>query len=211
MRRFLKEHALELRFFLYLTLWVTTLSIWQKQEPQRPIFQILILVAFIATAVLTVVSWKKLWREQLRGPIFNGIRGIFVKIARFTMRFMGYFERFGGRGNVINGKTSVSYDLFAISKSKRGNKVKRARTPRWKDMKTPRERLGYLYYYTVSAHLKRGERVTAQETPNEIASRLAETESEREMFALYKETRYDDRKIVDDEKVIRLKDELFDN
>ena len=210
MRRFLYEHGLELRFFLYLTLWVSVFSAWKKYDPQKPIIQILVLISFITFGLLAYFAWKKIWRENLRTPILGGIKSMFVRVTRFAMRFMGYFERFGIRGNVINGKTSVSYDLFAMSKSRKGSKEKRVPPPRWKDMNTPREKLGYLYYRTVSSYLKRGEKVSAQETPREIAKRFSEDATEKEMFALYNATRYDERKDIDDKTVIRLKDELFD-
>lgn len=213
MKRFLSSHRNELLAFALLLCTCGVIALWTHYKPSNHYIQLLFAIALLIFAIPLFIVSKKIWREKWREPFFLACKKGFIAASRFVMRFASRFNflSFWSRGaNVINGRTSVSYDLSLLSKDKRRRKKERIKPLRWKDMNTSRERLGYLYYRTVTQKIKSGAVVSSHETPNEIMLRFTENEAENEMFALYSSTRYDTRKPLDEDEILSLKDRLFD-
>ena len=210
MKRALTRYRTELLFFLFLALFSGVIALWTHFKPQNHYVQLCLALLLLSVGIPMYLLLRKMWREKLREPILSGIKKAFINASRIFMRAMSRLPIFRFRGNVISGRTSVSYDLFSVSKNKGRRKEKPPKPPRWKDMSTARERLGYLYYRIITKHIKSGMVITAHETPHEISQRLESDTTEHEILTLYKSTRYDERKTLDEEKIIKLKEELFD-
>lgn len=210
MKRFFEKHSTELSFFLFLALTSGVIALWVNLKPQNHYIQLCLALLLLAVLIPTYLLLRKIWRNTLREPILLGIKKAFIRVSRVLMRAVSRFNIFGRYGNVISGNTSVSYDLFSISKSRKRKKEKPPKPPRWRDMTTARERLGYLYYRTVTKYIKQGEIITAHETPREIAKRFNGDEAEGKMFTLYNSIRYDGRITPDEQEILKLKEELFD-
>ena len=75
-------------------------------------------------------------------------------------------------------------------------------------MKSDRERLGYLYRKMIDRKLERGVNITRCETPTEIKAKHSENETENELFDMYIEYRYDNRKCLSTEKLIEIKNRM---
>ncbi len=210
MKRFLDKNRTELLFFLFLALFSGVLAVWSELKPKNHYVQLVLALFLLAFGIPMYLLLRSIWRKKLRDPIITGIKKAFVRASRLFMRAVSKLPFLRLRGNIISGSTSVSYDLFAVSKNKSRRKEKPPKPPRWKDMTTARERLGYLYYRIITKHIKNGAVITAHETPHEISKRLESDKTEHEILTLYKSTRYDDRKTLDEEEIIKLKEELFD-
>lgn len=210
MKRFIHRFRLELTAITLLSLFCFIISLWTKYKPANHYVQLCLALVLLAVGIPLYLVLRKIWRTKLREPLALGAKRLFISASRLFMRVISKWSIFKRHGNVISGRTSVSYDFSVFSKDNRRKKQKPAKALRWKDMQNSRERLGYLYYKTVTNRIKGGETVTAHETPNEIMARFTDNETENEMFALYVITRYDDRITLDDDRVIDLKEKLFD-
>jgi len=206
--RFIKEHKNELLCFLFLSLASAIVYVWTRVKPKDPYVQLVFFLVTLAFCIPMYIFWRAIWREKLREPFALGAKKMFIGFARFLMRTVNRFGLFKGGRNVISGNTTVKYDysVFKRSNRKRKNSYK---PPRWKDMNTEREKLGYLYYKTVTKRISNGETVASHETPNEIKARFNDNEIENELFELYSDIRYDDRKTLDENEILELKDKLF--
>jgi hypothetical protein len=132
-----------------------------------------------------------------------------VGASRFLIKIVGRFSFFH-RGNVISGRTTVHYDFSAFRKDERRRRKTAQKQPRWRDMESPRQKLGFLYYRVISDRIKHGEIITSHETPLEISKRPTENEAMDELFQMYNEVRYDERNQPDEETVCNLREKLFD-
>lgn len=209
MKRFLNRYRTELLFLLFFLLSTCVTALWSHFRPQNHYVQLCFALLLLCVALPAYLLLRKMWREKLREPILSGIKKAFISASRVFMRALSKLPVFRFRGNVISGRTSVSYDLFSVSKNRGRRKEKPPKPPRWKDMNTARERLGYLYYRIITNRIKNGAVIAAHETPHEISQRLNPTETEHEILTLYKSTRYDERKPLNEEEIVKLKEELF--
>lgn len=209
MRRFLIYYRLELIALLLFGCATATLAVWNNVKPQNHYVQLgfaLVLAAFVIPLYLVM---RKNWREKYRAPVIIGIRKAIVGASRFLIKIVGRFSFFH-RGNVISGRTTVHYDFSAFRKDQRRRRKTAEKQPRWKDMESPRQRLGFLYYRVISDRIRHGEVITSHETPLEISQRPTEKEAENELFKMYNEVRYDERYEPDEQAVYDLREKLFD-
>ena len=79
---------------------------------------------------------------------------------------------------------------------------------RWKHLKDPRARLGYLYAHMIKRRLATGSEYYGSDTPLQLQKREENTPVEDELFALYIQKRYDARTEPDEETLIKIKDEM---
>ena len=149
------------------------------------------------------------WRQRYRKPFIIGLRKAIVSASRFLIKIVGRFSFFH-RGNVISGRTTVHYDFSAFRKDERRRRKTAEKQPRWRDMESPRQKLGFLYYRVISDRIKHGEVITSHETPLEISQRPIESEAQEELFRMYNSVRYDERKEPDEKAVYELREKLFD-
>jgi len=209
MKRFFEDYKNEISAFLLFALACFTVGMWQKYSPKDHYVQLCLAILLLAELIPLYIIWKKIWRQKLRNPFVLGAKRIFVGASRFLMRVFSRFSFMSPRGNLIGGRTNVRYDLSLFNKNAKRREKKRFRAPRWKDMKTAREKLGYLYYATVTDKIKKGNKVTSNDTPLEIMQRIDVNDAEREVFTLYIDTRYDERKKLDDGEILTIKEKLF--
>ena len=209
MKRFLNLHRLELIAFALFCGATATLAIWNSVKPSNHYVQLafaLILAAFVIPMYLVM---RKNWREKYRAPFIIGLRKMVIGASRFLIMIAGRFSFFH-RGNVISGRTTVHYDFSSFRKDSRRRRKTAEKQPRWKDMVSPRQRLGFLYYRVITEKIRHGEVITSHETPMEISKRSTENEAQEKLFKMYNAVRYDERLEPDENEVLELRDKLFD-
>ena len=209
MRRFLIYYRLELISLLLFGGATATLAVWTSVKPTNHYVQLCFALVLMAFVIPLYLVSRKSWREKYRMPIIIGFRKAIVGASRFLIKIAGRFSFFH-RGNVISGRTTVHYDFSAFRKDTRRKRKTAEKQPRWKDMESPRQRLGFLYYRVITDRIKHGEVITSHETPLEISQRPTENEAVTELFKLYNEVRYDERNEPDEEAVYNLREKLFD-
>ena len=109
------------------------------------------------------------------------------------------------RGNVIGGRTSILFDRISWEREVKRPTVRKLR---WKQLKDPRARLGYLYSHMIKRRLAAGSEYYGSDTPLQIKEREENTPIEDELFALYVQKRYDARTEPDEADLLRIKDEM---
>ena len=159
----------------------------------------------VADAVALFFTLRKLWRTKWKKALTASMQKLFAKAARRLIRLLEKWNiGKGGKTTVITGKTHVSFD-FASSVS-REHKVKKL--PKWKQLESNRERLGYLYRQLIEQRIKRGLLVYSSDTPSEIKLKGKNEDFENEIYDLYISNRYRQTVEVDAETLNNLKDEL---
>ena len=105
--------------------------------------------------------------------------------------------------NVLLGETKIQFRFEETEKSPE----KRKKQPRWRQLKTERQKMKYLYRQTVSGRLRRGAWIRASHTPEEIKTFEGNSENEIEIFSLYNRYRYDERTEPPEGSAEKLKDQ----
>ena len=209
MRRFLIYYRLELISLLLFGCATATLAIWNKVKPTNHYIQLAFAIVLLLFVIPLYLVMRSNWRQRYRRPFIIGLRKAIVGASRFLIKIVGRFSFFH-RGNVISGRTTVHYDFSAFRKDERRRRKTAEKQPRWRDMESPRQKLGFLYYRVISDRIKHGEIITSHETPLEISKRPTENEAMDELFQMYNEVRYDERNQPDEETVCNLREKLFD-
>ncbi len=209
MKRFFIRFRLEIISFLLFCGATATLAVWTNVKPSNHYAQLGFAILLASFVLPLYFVMRKNWRDRYRAPFIIGLRKAIIGASRFLIKIAGRFSFFH-RGNVISGRTTVHYDFSAFRKDTRRARKKAEKPPRWKDMENPRQKLGFLYYRVITDRIKHGETVTSHETPLELSERFNENETENELFKMYISTRYDERKELDENEVLELRDRLFD-
>lgn len=209
MRRFLIYYRLELISLLLFGCATATLAVWNKVKPTNHYIQLAFAVVLLIFVIPLYLVMRSNWRQRYRRPFIIGLRKAIVGASRFLIKIVGRFSFFH-RGNVISGRTTVHYDFSAFRKDERRRRKTAQKQPRWRDMESPRQKLGFLYYRVISDRIKHGEVITSHETPLEISQRPIESEAQEELFRMYNSVRYDERKEPDEKAVYELREKLFD-
>lgn len=133
------------------------------------------------------VLWH-LYRTKWKRAIAVGVQKLFAAIAK---RFSLWVEKHQLRKkrNIISGETNIHFHFSEAEASPRKTKKR----PRWRQMKTERQKMRYLYRQTVTDHLRHGIRIYASQTPEEIKTLEENTQADREVLSLYTRYRYDER------------------
>lgn len=209
MKRFFIYHRLELIALLLFGCATATLAIWSSVKPENHYVQLAFALILAAFVIPLYIVLRKSWREKYRTPFIIGLRKAAIGASRFLIRIVGRFSFFH-RGNVISGRTTVHYDFSAFRKDTRRKRKTAEKPLRWKDMESPRQKLSFLYYKSITEHIRHGETVTSHETPLELSKRFNENEAENELFDMYISLRYDERVEPDENEIIELRDKLFE-
>lgn len=138
-------------------------------------------------ALILFTLWR-LYRTKWKRVLAVAVQKLFSAIAK---KFFLWMEktRLGKRKNLLSGETNIHFHFEEGEK-----KTKKAKKhSRWRQMKTERQKMRYLYRQTVTGHLRRGVRIYASHTPEEIKGLEENTDFDREILSLYTRYRYDER------------------
>ncbi len=199
-----KRILLEAAMILLAALLYGIYDFWRKTKPTDPAATAILSLLAAADVILLFLVMRALFKDEDRFALGKKLKALFRRIGLLVKRFARTYLSFGRNDNVVVGVTSVSFDysLFKTRKSKQEKFV----PPKWRDMKSAREKLGFVYYRLISRKIKRGDRIYADETPLEIKSRISYTEAEEEILNLYVKARYDDGVEFDEKDVLSLKE-----
>lgn len=177
-------------------------------DPQNPYVQMAFAVAAAIVIFFLFRIMRRLWNKQFKSAVGRGIKRLFNKIAGIVVRYADKISFYFGKGNVVGGETTVRFD-YSVFKARK-NKPERFKPPKWKDMNTTREKLGFLYYKLITLRIKNGMEACPQDTPSELKVRQENSENEEKLFDIYITARYDERATVDEQEILDLKERLFD-
>lgn len=205
MKRILQKR-LEISAFLLTVGFFTMLIYSANKPPETSLSRSILIVAQIVDVVLLFWVFRKLWRTKWKRQLTTAAQKILSKIAKKLMEFLEKRAMLRGRGGkILSGKTIVSFN-FSQTESQLYKKVK---SPKWKNLKNDKERLGYLYRNLVELKIKHGLLVYSSDTPREVKNKKDNEVFENEIFDLYIENRY--KKDIETDTVILndLKNELY--
>jgi hypothetical protein len=172
-----------------------------------PLVDLIFKLALIADVVAFFYTLLALWRSKWRGAVAKVAQKAFVRMARAFMRVL---EAVGARKknrNILSGETQVT---FSVERAEKQKKVS-GRSKKWKHLESSRDRMRYLYRYSVRDRIKRGERIYAADTPSELRSREETSERDEALLGLYVTYRYDDRHEPSEDEITSLKENYFEN
>lgn len=138
--------------------------------------------------VLVFLVLRRLYKIKWRRVLAVGLQKIFSAV---TKRFSHWMEQRQNRHkrNIISGETNIRFHFEEAEPSSRQVK----KPLRWKQLKTERERIKYLYRKTVNGRIRRGARIYRSHTPEEIKALDGNTEADLKILSLYSQYRYDER------------------
>ena len=171
-----------------------------------PLIDLIFKLALIADVVAFFATLLALWRNKWRGALAKVAQKAFVRVAGAFMRVL---EAVGARKknrNILSGETQVTFSVERAERQKRAS----ARSKKWKHLESSRDRMRYLYRYSVNDRIKRGERIYAADTPSELRAREEISERDEALLGLYVTYRYDDRREPSEEEIDELKENYFE-
>lgn len=199
----ISKYKLEL---LLLLLFVAFLLLITLSSP-NPLIDLIFKLSLIADVVAFFYTMLALWRNKWRGAVVRTAQKAFVRVAKAFMRVL---EAVGARRknrNILSGQTQVS---FSIERAERTRKSE-LRQKKWKQLESSREKMRYLYRYSIKDRIKRGERIYATDTPSELREREDIIERDEAMLALYVAYRYDERREPSESEIMQLKEKYFED
>lgn len=199
----ISKYKLEL---LLLLLFVAFLLLITLSSP-NPLIDLIFKLSLIADVVAFFYTLLALWRNKWRGAVVRTAQKAFVRVAKAFMRVL---EAVGARRknrNILSGQTQVS---FGIERAERIRKSE-LRQKKWKQLESSREKMRYLYRYSIKDRIKRGERIYATDTPSELREREDIIERDEAMLALYVAYRYDERREPSESEIMQLKEKYFED
>lgn len=199
----ISKYKLEL---LLLLLFVAFLLLITLSSP-NPLIDLIFKLSLIADVVAFFYTLLALWRNKWRGAVVRTAQKAFVRVAKAFMRVL---EAVGARRknrNILSGQTQVS---FSIERAERTRKSE-LRQKKWKQLESSREKMRYLYRYSIKDRIKRGERIYATDTPSELREREDIIERDEAMLALYVTYRYDERREPSESEIMQLKEKYFED
>lgn len=199
----ISKYKLEL---LLLLLFVAFLLLITLSSP-NPLIDLIFKLSLVADVVAFFYTLLALWRNKWRGAVVRTAQKAFVRVAKAFMRVL---EAVGARRknrNILSGQTQVS---FSIERAERTRKSE-LRQKKWKQLESSREKMRYLYRYSIKDRIKRGERIYATDTPSELREREDIIERDEAMLALYVAYRYDERREPSESEIMQLKEKYFED
>ena len=176
---------------------------WYIAEPESSSVKALLVLLITADLLFIIYIIKSLWKAKWREFAVIASQRFFEKFSNSLMRL---FEKFNfisksNTQNMIFGTSSVSFDRYYEDPPMRSRK----RVPKWKTLDDDRKRLGLLYRYMIINKVKGGMPARAADIPLELKTREENTSPENELFDIYINTRYDERKTPPKSKIDILK------
>ncbi len=200
----LRKYSLEIGAASLLGVFAATVSYWLQNQPKDSF------VRFVLSLILALCGYflyrllRRLWRTKWKRALRRAAEFLLTRASGFLLKFLERWHIKRERGTELGGKTTVSFDFSAFEKTEK----KPQKPPKWKQLRTDRERLRYLYRGMLGGKIRRGFLAYSSETPLELQQKGEHEEAEKRLFALYTELRYDERREVPENTVQRLKEEI---
>ena len=185
--KLIRKYGYEILASLLGVAFVTMLLYLVIVKPEDLYVRGTVMFGMLFDGIAIYYALRKLWCTKWRYRVVPAVQKIFEKIARvfkFFREKLGIKER--NIQTVLRGKATIFFDANPID-----SQTKRAKKPSaWKNLKTDKERLGYLYRRMVDANINQGLLVFSSETPTEIKDKKEYKEYENQIFDLYIANRY---------------------
>lgn len=203
------EYWREIGCVFAVTLFSYFLLLWSNDPPKTNNERFLLSAGAVASLIVLLALLRQLWRKKWKYAFAQATQQLWAQAAKLLS---GAFERFAkkwnfggaGRQTTLFGRTTVRFDFGTAEKS-----VKRSgKPPRWKNLQTDRERLGFLYRRMITEKIKTGTRVYASDTPSEARARGINSEPENVLFDCYTHARYDERAVLSAQTILSIKNSL---
>lgn len=210
----LKQKLFSIRFELLsiaLVCLILQIAVYWKNHRDAPYAaQMIMLVSLVASCVTLYVLVRMIWRNKWLQRVEALAKAIGARASAFLVKLLDKWNNsrwniFARRRGYVGGNTTVTFDFFSGEKQK----PKKIKPPKWKQMQTEREKLGYLYFHLITSYLKRGLPAKRTDTPSEIKERTESTPPEERVFDLYIDARYDERAPLKEQELDGLKETLF--
>ena len=194
----------KIKYFRYEILLVFLLSvllvIWVIELPSENELSFRIL-GTIADAFAMIYILRKLYCKKWKKVVVQGMQKIFSSVAKVFLRFSESWNLSKNK-NVISGEMKIQFMNLERNSEKKKKEL------RWKQLKTDREKLRYLYRQMISYRIKHGARIYSSHTPTEIEGLSENTATESKVFDSYIAYRYDERKEPLEEDVLAMKETM---
>lgn len=208
MKKWLKKHLPAFTLFVCLLLFVTAAGYWIERYQTMPYsLQACFALFCIADGLVIWRLYRKLkkkWSEALAERAKKLFARASMLLMKLLEKFDGVARLFRRNRTTMGGTTSYAFDFSTPEKKKKAPKP-----PKWKQMETARQKLGYLYYHLITRRLKEGMPAKSADTPLELQRRRENLPPEEQLFDLYVSTRYDERAELSEEELDELKKTLF--
>lgn len=197
----------EIALVILIAVFVTLMYTFAVNRPTDMYAQSFILIGIAVSAVLIVLLLKSLWRSKWKRAAAQSMQKLFAKLQRF-------FEKLGDKlgikrsekKSVLGGRIRIKFE--DPSEKIAQDEMRKEKNVRWKQLNDGRARMRYLYRALVTDKIKHGASIFSTQTPDEIAETHVKTPAEKQLFEMYSEYRYDERRAPSDEDVKSLKEEM---
>ena len=163
-----------------------------------------VIVVSLSSALLLFRLVRLLWQQKWRSAAAKGVQKLLEKVSKLFWKVFEKWIPTTGRKNVLGGTSTVSFDFSSLHQ--RENKQKKP--PKWKQMRTEREKLGFLYRHMIHQKQRRGFLAHSWETPLELQQKEENQPHEDSLFSLYLLTRYDESASPDPDQIQALKSDF---
>lgn len=205
MIKWIKKYGYELLASILGTAFATMLLYLLIVKPEDLMVRGTIMFGLFFDAIAIYYTLRKLWHTKWRRRVMPSVQKFFEKIAKVLKIFrekLGIPER--THQTVLRGRSKIFFDTKDEIIT-----TKRAKNPSaWKNLKTDKERLGYLYRRMIDTNINQGLPVFSSETPTEIRGKKDYREVENQIFDLYVENRYKEDVNLDADTLEDLKKDL---
>jgi len=211
----IKQKLFSLRFellsFALVCLILQIAVYWKNHRDTSYVAQMILFVSLVAACVTLYVLARMIWRNKWLKRVEALAKAIGARASALLVKLLDKWNNskwniFARRRGYVGGNTTVTFDFFSGEKQK----PKKIKPPKWKQMQTEREKLGYLYFHLITSYLKRGFHARHTDTPSELKRRAdSATPPETRVFDLYIGARYDERADLQEQELDGLKEMLF--
>ena len=176
--------------------------------PDNSFTALALLIIGFSSIAFFIYLFRWLWRNKWRYKYCSIKEKLLEKATRFFARFFEKLMKKWSMGNkkknVIGGNTRIIFDDTLFKRDERSGK----KALRYKQLKSDRERLRFLYRSMIMSKIRSGERIRSYDTPLELKTRSENSENADKLFSMYIGARYDDRTLLDGNEIQYLKDSL---
>lgn len=208
MKQFVKKHWESFTLFITVLFFVALLGYWMGHYKTLSYLVQGVLALVCLADVLVIRKLYKRLKKKWKEALTKRAKKLFARASMLLMKLMekfdGVLRLFRRNRTVMGGKTTYSFDFSTPEKKKKPPKA-----PKWKQMETNRQKLGYLYYHLITRRLKEGMPAKSADTPLELQRRRENAPPEEQLFDLYVSTRYDERAKLSESELDELKKTLF--
>ncbi len=201
------KHRYEIAAFLLEVVLFTVILYLGIVAPEKEPLRTILYISLIPNAILLFLALREIWRRKLKKKAMSALHRIASKIAKALTAFLEKWNVLRGENkNILTGKTTVFFDLSLHASQNQ----KRSKPLKWKQLKTDRERLRYLYRRMITNKIKSGVDIKPCDTPLELKELCSSDDFEVKLFETYIDFRYDERKVIPSQTIYSLKDNIAD-